>query len=111
MNKAKEREIQRCIIEWLSYRKVFFLRINTGAIKRDNRFFRFGLPGVSDIMAIVPQFSWFAPVWIEVKTEKGRQSPLQVEFEKRVSGLGHIYILARKLEDVSEHSIFKGITL
>lgn len=39
---------------------------------------------------------------VEVKTAKGRQSDAQVEYEARITELGHTYILARRLEDVMD---------
>ena len=40
------------------------------------------------------------PVWIEVKTAKGKQSAEQKSFEQKVLREGHLYCLARSIEDV-----------
>jgi hypothetical protein len=87
-------------------------RMNTGAVKTEGRFFRFGVPGMADVLA----FAWKAhpfningvsgecrvitPVWIECKAPKGVQSALQKSFQQQVEREGHRYIVARTLEEV-----------
>lgn len=92
-----ERDTQKAILQYLALKKVLAYRMNTGAIKTEGRFFRFGSPGMADVVAFTPQ----SVIWIEVKGSKGRQSPEQVAFQKRHENLGHVYILARDLSDVS----------
>lgn len=53
------------------------------------------LPGVSDLIALLPNKALF----IEVKTITGTQSPKQKDFEQIVSNLGFEYHLVRSLED------------
>lgn len=38
--------------------------------------------------------------WIEMKAERGRQSPEQKAFQARVTALGHHYAICRSLDDV-----------
>lgn len=59
------------------------------------------LPGASDLIVLVPNKILF----IEVKTEIGRQSPTQVKFQKTVQKLGFDYYLVRNLDQ------FKKIVL
>lgn len=49
--------------------------------------------GVSDLIVILPNKVLF----VEVKTETGRQSDKQIEFEKTITDLGYSYILVRSL--------------
>ena len=108
----RESEIQRVILEWLAAKHIFSLRMNTGAMTSEyrgkKRFMRFGEPGQADILAFVSRhyehcgagFDEIKPTWIEVKAEKGKQSDLQKSFQAKVESEGHMYILARSLDDV-----------
>ena len=51
--------------------------------------------GVSDLIILQPNKT----IFVEVKTETGRQSPKQKEFENIVKNLGFEYYLVRNLED------------
>lgn len=103
---ASEKEIQDSILQWLAIVKIFHYRQNTGAFskeytrKRDGvtkmSFIRFGYPGASDIVCVAKGFY----IAIEVKDETGKQSPDQVEFQRRIEEEGGFYILARSLDDV-----------
>jgi hypothetical protein len=37
-----------------------------------------------------------------MKTDKGKQSPFQKSFQEQVEDEGHMYIVARSIEDVEE---------
>lgn len=52
------------------------------------------LAGVSDLIVLYDKL-----YFIEVKTDKGRQSDKQKDFEKVVSSLGYEYKLVRSLDD------------
>jgi hypothetical protein len=39
-------------------------------------------------------------VFVEVKTEKGKQTPDQVQFQSMVSLYGGLYVIARSIDDV-----------
>jgi len=92
----KEADIQRLILDWLAAKRIFHYRQNTGAVKTEDRFFRFGTVGAPDIVAVIAgQY-----VGIEVKAPRGSQSPGQREFEGRLRMAGGVYVLARSLEDV-----------
>jgi len=58
-------------------------KLNTGLLK-----------GASDLIVILPNKILF----VEVKTEKGVQSDMQKDFEKRVNTLGFDYYLVRNLD-------------
>lgn len=105
-----EAQTQRLILDWLAAKGILSFRMNTGAVKVDKRFLRFGTPGMADILAFpvsgVDRLgNWcecIVPIWIEVKAPKGVQSELQKSFQKRVETEGHSYILARDLDAVIE---------
>jgi hypothetical protein len=91
--------------------------MQTGQAKMGDRYVRFGTPGMADILAFKRRKTGFlashsievdytkdviVPVWIEVKADKGKQSPLQKSFQDQVEDEGHRYIVARSIEDVKE---------
>lgn len=116
MAQTPEGLILNAIVEYLSVKRVWFRRMNTGAIKVDKRFFRYGSVGMADVLAIVSRHlvgvtsegadwqGWVPhPVWIEVKAPKGHQSPAQLAFQKEVEKEGHGYVVARSVDDVEEY--------
>lgn len=64
------------------------------------------LPGVSDTIIVAPNG---VTLYIEFKTKIGRQSDEQIEFERRVSMLGHRYYLCRSL--IEFQSIIESNTI
>ena len=101
-----EKEIKHTIEEYLTYKmnqgKLIFFRLNTGNIiiqgEKTRRFKGCGIKGASDFLVIHSDADYF----IECKSDTGKQSPDQKTFQETVEALGCEYILARKLEDVSE---------
>lgn len=59
------------------------------------------IPGVSDLIVLLPSKCLF----VEVKTEIGKQSDVQKIFQSKVNALGFDYHLVRSLDD------FKSILL
>lgn len=107
----KEADVQRVILDWLAARRIYALRLNTGAGWRKGRPIKAhsGGAGVADILAFVRVTVGMSlgvgeisvPLWIEVKSDhRGVQSPEQINFEAKVRGEGHEYIVARRLDDV-----------
>lgn len=94
-----EGKIQKEILDHLTKQRVFHWRQNNGAVY-DKRLGMYrshaGMKGVPDIICVIDgKF-----VGIEVKTPRGKQSPDQVFFQKRLEANGGVYILARSLADV-----------
>ena len=58
-----------------------------------------GLPGEADLTLFQRGGK---TIFIEVKTQTGRQSKQQRAFQKRVEELGFEYIIARNLEDIKK---------
>lgn len=108
--KTPEGQILASIMEYLAVRGVLCFRMNTGAFKTDNRFIRFGTVGMADILAFpvikqtdgvhVVLMSFICPLWLEVKTENGKQSDAQKLFQTLVESHGHTYKVVRSIEDV-----------
>ena len=103
----KESEIQKAILQYLAARRVLAWRMNTGAVKTETRFFRFGSPGMADILAAPQSLDdwgvWQARfLWIECKAPRGTQSEAQKSFQIQVEEQNHTYIVARSIEDVAK---------
>ena len=101
MTSRREVDIQKSCLQYLSMvQGGFFDRCNTGAVvgeyKGRKRFTRFGTPGQADIVGCYRG----RYVSFEVKRDKGRQNPNQVEFERRVNSAGGFYRVVRSVGDV-----------
>lgn len=97
----KEADIQRQILSWLEYQRKdvpMFWRNNTGAVRLDKRFIRFGAVGSSDILGVMSDGRLLA---IEVKSAKGRLTKHQKAFIDGVNHAGGVAIVARSIEDVA----------
>ena len=101
------------ITDWLSVKKVFWIRLNTGAFAiegKNRRFFKSHSlgAGCADLLAIkqIGTDDCFIPIWIEVKgSPEGRGSPYrqthaQKFFEQMVVALGHRYVVAYSIDDL-----------
>ncbi len=96
-----EIEIQATVCEYLQRKKHFFSRINNTPIfdQRKNiyralpKFTRKGFP---DILVLWKGF----PVFLEIKSPKGRQSPEQKEFQLDCDKQGIEYHLIKDLDEV-----------
>jgi len=96
-----EREIQKTIIEYLTYLenlgKLYFFRAGSGAIKLDNgRYFKTGKPGLPDIIVLIKGMF----IGLEVKTSNGKQSKIQKEAEENIKKNNGYYFIVRSIEDV-----------
>lgn len=112
----KESQIQRAILADLAARKIFAIRLNSGAMMSNykGKTYRTTLcaPGTADILALPKETrgvddhgSWcsltaIVPIWLEVKTDKGKQSEIQKSFQAQVEAEGHRYAIVRSIEDV-----------
>ena len=99
-----EAAILKSILIYLQARHVLAFRQNVGAVEAvyhgKSRFMRFGVAGMSDVIAYPKPPR---PVlFIEVKTATGKQSDLQASFQQQVESHGHKYVIARSIEDVEE---------
>ena len=65
------------------------------AAYKNKSFIQTGLMvGVSDLIVVINSKT----VFFEVKTEKGKQSPKQIEFEETIKNLNQDYYIVRSLE-------------
>lgn len=100
-----ESKLQQACVKWFNYQHVelrgcLFSVPNGGA--RDSvtgRILKLEgvVAGVADLILLVPNKHYHA-LLIEMKTEKGRQSPSQREWQKKVESVGYKYVICRSLE-------------
>lgn len=104
-----ESHIQHAILKaWGAHPRLRIARVNTGAAMVKGRLVRFGVPGTADIMGLIaPTGRMLA---IEVKTATGKQRPEQATFQRVVTSMGGLYILARSLTDVDDALAAIGVT-
>lgn len=101
MIQEKETDILYAICDYLAHKKHYFWRNNTipvfsqknGAFIRMPKYSKTGLP---DIIVIKDGFT----IGLEVKTQKGRPSPNQIQCEKDWKEAGAEYYLVRSIDEV-----------
>lgn len=92
--------LKQCL-EYLQIRGIFVFRNNTGALKAGRRFIRFGFPGSSDILGILPDGRFLA---IECKREKGgRLSEAQKDFISRINANGGVAMCVHSLDELQKN--------
>ena len=74
-----------------------YWRINSGANMIRGRKCKNSMAGFSDRLIL---FKGGPVVFAELKTDKGKLSPAQIEFQERVHGMWHIYVVIRTLDDL-----------
>jgi hypothetical protein len=72
-------------------------RMNSGAAKVENRFFRFGFKGCPDVLG---QLRDGRLLGVEVKAPKGKLRLEQAVFLERINGAGGLGFIARDCRDV-----------
>lgn len=108
--KVPESGVLRACLDLLAAEKIWHRRWNTGAVKAGNRFFKFGQKGDADILLTLPlplpQGSLGRgiiaqlTVWLECKSDLGRQTKEQIEFQSEVEEQGHLYLVIRDADDL-----------
>lgn len=97
--KAHEALLKKVLLT-LSSHGYFVYKNNTGAIKANDRYQAYGLPGSADILGIQPNTGRFLA--LEIKTGNAKQNKQQLAFEKAVLKRNGIYKIIRSLEDINE---------
>lgn len=101
MLKINETQIQASICDYLAMKGYFFWRVNNIPVYDTTRKIYRALPkytpkGISDIIVIIKGIFY----GLEVKTDKGRQSPEQKIFQEDVERSGGKYFIVRSIDDV-----------
>jgi hypothetical protein len=115
--KIAERDVLKACLDLLAVKKIWHRRMNTGAVKDGKRFFRFGSPGMADVLAIAQgkrlrgsTCYWkFAPLWVECKAPGGKQSIAQEIFQEEVVREGHAYLLVKDVDELADWLKARGL--
>ena len=115
MPKTPEGFVLDACLDYLAAKRILAFRMGVGAMKLDNRFMRWGTPGMADVLSF-PKIRqqdltsygekhglWYdvpTIVWIECKAGKGKQSALQASFQQLVESHGHRYCLVRSVDEL-----------
>lgn len=95
----KETDIHNAILVALTkafHPRGIFWRQNAGKVKTNRgAWVALGPPGISDVVGLLEGRS----VFVEVKTDTGKQRPAQATFQRAVEKAGGIYIIARTPSD------------
>jgi len=97
--KSKESAVVKACLDYLAGIGVFAWRVNNIGVFRDNAYVFHGTPGVPDIIGILPGGRWLG---VECKSARGKQSPAQIDFQKRAGKQGGLYLLTRSAAELAE---------
>ena len=97
---VKETVIVKSILEYLQLRykgRAFFWRNNSGALKTEKSFVRFGATGSPDILGVLGPSGRL--VGLEVKGAKGKTSEHQEAWLKEAQELGAVVGVVRSMDE------------
>jgi hypothetical protein len=119
-SKVAESGVLRACLDLLGYSRIWHERRNTLPVLVDDgrggkRPVKVAEPGTADILA-TPQahnhqgkhscFDECCPdpwiLWIECKSDVGKQKPEQIEFQRRAEEAGHYYLLVRDVDTLRD---------
>jgi hypothetical protein len=64
------------------------------------------LPGMPDLVVVLPEGK---VLWAEIKSDKGRVSPAQLNVHGQLNSLGHVCVVLRSVEDT--RAAFKHLNI
>lgn len=106
--KHPEHDFQKQVVSYLKYNKFYVFSVPNGLyiknIATRKHYKDMGLTsGVSDLIIILPCGKY---VCVELKTESGKQSLAQIEFEEKIKSLGGEYIVWKSIKDAEDWVFF-----
>ncbi|NBW07832.1 MAG: VRR-NUC domain-containing protein [Caulobacteraceae bacterium] len=69
--------------------------VDGGRLKPNARPVKYGVPGVPDIIGVLPDGRWLG---VEVKVGRDKQSEQQLNFQSMLEQRGGVYVVARDLD-------------
>ena len=100
--KRPEQHLQRMCVKWFNYQypqqhgQLFMCHQNGKNAVEQAILKSIGLvPGVSDLIYLTPS----GAIFIEMKTDKGRQSDAQKQWQQKVEALGYAYHIVRSVDE------------
>ena len=100
--RAREAEVLAAVLKYLKSRGIFHWRQNTGGAVFQGRRVSFAMPGMADVIGILPGGFFLA---IECKrpgrdATSPRRKARQAKFAERVQAAGGVYLRATSVDDV-----------
>jgi len=89
--------VKTAVLDYLKKSGRFFMRLQSGKVKVMGGWMYLCPAGTADVLTFD---SVGRCMWIELKQLKGEQREKQVEFQQKVTAIGHSYVVARSVEDV-----------
>lgn len=80
--------------------QLYYIRNNSGGLKKGKHFIRFGRKGSPDLLLFLPEGR---TVHIETKSTDGELSPDQKKYRELIMSLGHEYVVLKnqfRLDDI-----------
>ena len=98
----KEQEVQKTILDYLKYQKIFCWKHNSSGIMKPNgQYIPAGLTGICDILGILPDGKFLG---IEVKKDdRSRPTPNQCKFIANILANEGVAFIACSIEDVTNN--------
>ena len=96
-NKTPENELKKAILSYLHFHKIPAWRINSGAIKVQDRYIRFSVPGIADIIGVLPDGRFLA---LETKSAGNTLTPAQKDFLETITKNNGVAIVAYSINDI-----------
>ena len=93
-----EKDLVKDTLAMLGEMGIFAWRNNSGGLKRDKGFVRFGLTGSADILGVISPSGKFLAV--ECKARLGKPTPAQERFIEQIRSAGGIAGVCWTLDDV-----------
>jgi len=96
-NQTPENDLKKAILSYLQFHEIPAWRINSGAIKIQNRYIRFSVPGIADIIGVLPDGRFLA---VETKSAGNRLTPAQKDFLDTITRNNGVAIVAYSINDI-----------
>jgi hypothetical protein len=101
----KESQIQKAVEQYLTLLensgKLVFIKNNSGAfINPKGNFYKMGKSGSPDFLLFL---KYGDCLHLEIKNETYKQTPNQIDYQKKVEKLGHTYIIMRAVDDLDTY--------
>jgi len=97
-NKTPENDLKKTILSYLHIHKISAWRINSGAVKIQNRYIRFSVPGIADIIGVLPDGRLLA---VETKSAGNTLTSAQKDFLETITRNNGVAIVAYSINDIS----------
>ena len=92
-------DLVKVCLDWLELKGIMAWANNTGAFKKGRYYVKFGKPGSTDIIGILPGGRFLG---VECKVPPDTPSPAQIDFANDVHRAGGIAVTVECLEDLQE---------